>query len=259
MAKQRLHVCIDRVVTAGTHPAGAMAERALKELRADDIAPAGAGRGAARLRMAVNLLKKWPNGMELKCRFLDGSAKQKKRVEEQAHLWEQFANMTFRFVQGGAAEIRISFAADPGSWSALGTDALNAGFFPVHEPTMNFGWLEDDTADEEYRRVVVHEFGHALGAIHEHQSPKVKLQWNEDEVYRTFSGPPNFWSKEEIDHNVLQRYSLDHFNATEFDPKSIMLYHFPPELFLSGQGTPNNTDLSEKDKAFIGTMYPRGK
>ncbi len=30
---------------------------------------------------------------------------------------------------------------------------------------MNFGWLEDDTDDEEYRRVVLHEFGHALVAF----------------------------------------------------------------------------------------------
>lgn len=33
---------------------------------------------------------------------------------------------------------------------------------------MHFGWLRDDTDDVEWRRVVVHEFGHALGAIHEH-------------------------------------------------------------------------------------------
>jgi len=43
--------------------------------------------------------------------------------------------------------------------------------FHHHEPTMNYGWLKDDTDDVEYRRVVIHEFGHALGAIHEHQNP----------------------------------------------------------------------------------------
>ena len=55
----------------------------------------------------------------------------------------------------------------------------------------------------EYERVVVHEFGHALGAIHEHQNPKGGIEWNLPAVYKYFAGPPNFWSKEDVDVNVL--------------------------------------------------------
>ena len=122
---------------------------------------------------------------------------------------------------------------------------------------MNFGWLRDDTELEEYRRVVLHEFGHALAAIHEHQNPKGGIRWNEKAVYAYFSGPPNNWSKEEIDFNILQKYKLDQLNATEFDIKSIMLYAFPPEFIRGGKGTPNNTDLSAGDKKFIARMYSR--
>jgi len=43
---------------------------------------------------------------------------------------------------------------------------------------MNYGWLRDDTQDEEYSRVVLHEFGHALGCIHEHQQPKFGRVWD---------------------------------------------------------------------------------
>ena len=57
----------------------------------------------------------------------------------------------------------IPMLADPGSWSAVGTDALIERYFPPYQPTMNFGWLKDDTDDQEYERVVVHEFGHVLG------------------------------------------------------------------------------------------------
>lgn len=257
MANERVQVCVDRVVPDETQPARAALERALRQGPTKPERKLSAGDIVARPRMALPQLKMWPNGTELKCRFLDGSQTQRKKVEDKAHKWEQFANIKFRFVNGGQAEIRISFSADPGSWSALGTDALNAAYFPLHEPTMNFGWLRDDTDDTEYNRVVVHEFGHSLGAIHEHQSPGGKLAWNTDEVYRTFSGPPNFWSRDEIDHNVIDRYATDHMNYTSFDRLSIMLYHFPPELFLSGQGTPNNTDLSEQDKLFIAKMYPK--
>jgi hypothetical protein len=34
----------------------------------------------------------------------------------------------------------------------VGTDCLVASYFPEHQPTMNFGWLKDDTAEREYQR-----------------------------------------------------------------------------------------------------------
>ncbi len=230
-----LRLCVDRLVPESYQPV------------AEDATSA---------KLAVVRLKKWPNGAELRCRFLDGSAIQRKRVEEQAHTWEQHANLRLKFVTAGDAQIRISFSADAGSWSAVGTDALIAAYFPKFQPTMNYGWLRDDTEEDEYRRVVVHEFGHALGAIHEHQSPKAKLQWNKAAVYRVFSGPPNYWTKADIDHNIFNRYSVLTTNSTKFDPDSIMLYAFPPELFLDGKGTKANTSLSDKDKEFIRKMYP---
>jgi hypothetical protein len=208
-------------------------------------------------RMAVIDLKKWDNGRTLRCHFLDGDDFQQGKVKDKADIWLDYANVTFNFVTDLDAEIRISFQADPGSWSAVGTDCLITDYFPQYQPTMNFGWLRDDTADEEYERVVVHEFGHALGCIHEHQSPNESLQWNVDAVYAAFSGPPNYWSKDDIDHNILQKYSPDGISATRFDLNSIMLYQFDGSLFEDGKGTPLNTHLSDQDKQMIGQMYPK--
>jgi hypothetical protein len=157
--------------------------------------------------MAVINAKKWTNGKTLQCRFLDGETAWQDKVKANAKIWEQFANIKLDFVADGDAEVRISFFADAGSWSAIGTDALVESYFPKFQPTMNFGWLRGDTAEQEYERVVVHEFGHALGCIHQHQSPTEKLKWDKQAVYRYFSGPPNYWSKDDIDHNVLQKYS----------------------------------------------------
>ena len=88
--------------------------------------------------------------------------------------FDDFANVQFAFDDRADAQIRISFLQD-GSWSYIGKDALQ---IPAKDPTMNYGWLKADTEDEEYSRVVLHEFGHSLGAIHEHQSPGVTIPWD---------------------------------------------------------------------------------
>ena len=207
-------------------------------------------------RMAVIDLKKWDNGRTLRCRFLDGDDFQQGKVKDKAAIWTDYANIQFDFGSDPSAEVRISFQSDPGSWSAIGTDCLITDYFPQYQPTMNFGWLRDDTDDQEYERVVVHEFGHALGCIHEHQQPNENLQWNVDAVYAAFSGPPNYWSKADIDQNILQKYSPEGISATRFDRDSIMLYQFDGSLFVDGVGTPLNTHLSDQDEQMIGQMYP---
>jgi hypothetical protein len=220
-----------------------------KSLSADDM--------GAIARMAVINTKKWPAGTTLRCRFLDGSPKMRSKVKAVALEWQALANIKLKFVTKGAAEIRISFSADAGSWSAVGRDCLNSSYFPLHQPTMNYGWLRDDTDDTEYHRVVTHEFGHALGCIHEHQQPKFNRVWNLPKVIKYFSGPPNFWTADEIKFNVLQKYSPTGISATKFDPKSIMLYSFDGVLFSDGKGPTNeNTKVSALDTSMIKKMYP---
>ena len=255
---RQVRICFERII-----PDELDDERQSRHaLRQQLIANAG-GKATAQqsghfARMAVILSKKWSPGSTVRCRFLDGSPIQRKKVQAYAHHWEKYANVKLQFVEAGDAEVRISFVADTGSWSAVGRDALNQKYFPKHQPTMNFGWLRDDTDDTEYSRVVVHEFGHALGCIHEHESPTFGRIWNVSAVMKYFSGPPNYWSPADIRSNVLDKYPSKGISATEYDAKSIMLYEFDAALFSDGKGpTPTNTKESPKDIAKIREMYPK--
>jgi hypothetical protein len=254
--KKDLHLCIDRVVPLHQKHLAADLSIAENPKNRPNLPALGLGVSAHPAKMALFTGKRWQPGRKLGVRFLDGSKYQKAKVIQYAQSWSQYCSITFNFKAGSKAEIRVSFRADPGSWSAVGTDCLLHDAFPKSHPTVNFGWLRDDTDDVECRRVVTHEFGHALGCIHEHQNPKGGIRWNLRAVYDYFSGPPNNWTKDEIDFNVVQKYSIDQLNATKFDRKSIMLYSFPPALIVGGKGTPNNTEISTADMKFIRKNYP---
>lgn len=190
--------------------------------------------------------KQWRIGEVIDICFLEGTKSQKEFVKTHASEWLKYANLKFNWdVSKPKSDIRITFRENLGSWSYVGTDST---FIPTDKATMNFGWLDKST--------VLHEFGHMLGLLHEHQNPDGGIVWNEDRVLRDLSGPPNNWTPEMIRHNVLNHASKDSSNGTKFDPSSVMLYYFPGEWVQSGRGTKNNTEISEVDKKYISELYP---
>jgi hypothetical protein len=213
--------------------------------------------GDRKTRAAALRNKLWERGRTLSISFLDGDRAMHAKVEMFAQEWTQVANINFAFGSNPNAEIRIAFS-QPGSWSLIGKDALDPRT-PKHHPTMNFGWLTPGLPNDQVRRVVLHEFGHALGLVHEHQNPATHIPWNKEAVYRFYQGAPNFWSKEQVDINIFQVYDQTLTLHTEFDPRSIMLYPVPAELTTGGFSVGWNNDLSDTDKAFIAQQYPPTK
>ena len=193
----------------------------------------------------------WEIGKTLRVRFLDGDPVVKGKVEAIAHEWSKFANIKFQFVDDPDAEIRVSFTGE-GSWSQLGTSALKVD---RSQPTMNFGWLKPDSSDEEYSRVVLHEFGHALGFTHEHQHPESGIKWNREAVIAYYHRTQG-WSAAETEEQVLQAESKDATQYSKFDRDSIMLYAIPAQLTTDGFSTDWNTQLSPTDKEFAKILYP---
>ena len=197
--------------------------------------------------------KLWQNGRTLRITFMDGPSPVRSRVIELARQWEDHANLHFDFLDDGLeSDIRIAFQPG-GSWSYIGTDAK---LVPQEQPTMNFGWLTAVSSDDTYSRVVLHEFGHALGAIHEHQHPEGKIPWDKEAVYAYYGGPPNNWSQEQVDVNLFQKYDSDQLNYSAFDPASIMLYPILNELTDGDWEVGWNAQLSAQDKEFMSNNYP---
>ncbi len=196
---------------------------------------------------------KWASASKITISFLDGDESIKDRVRKVAKEWvgPGMANLTLDFQNGGNTHIRISFK-NSGSWSLIGT-------WCKHEkvkPTMNFGWLTPATKDEELRRVVLHEFGHALGLVHEHQNPGGTIPWNKSAVYKDLSGPPNNWDRQTIDTNMFTVRDRKETNFTLVDAKSIMMYPIPKSWTDGTFSVGLNSELSDIDKQFIRQQYP---
>lgn len=196
----------------------------------------------------------WSNGQTIKIKFLNGDAFLQNKVKQFASQWLDFANLKFVWVASDQnADVKIGFKwnGDQGSWSHIGKNSSNIA---SNQPSMNFGWFSSATADEEFSRVVIHEFGHALGLGHEHQNPTSPIQWNKEVVYNEYA--KQGWSRATVDSNILNKFLISQVDYTNFDNKSIMLYSFPSSFTLNGYSAPWNTNLSNEDMVSIRSIYP---
>lgn len=189
----------------------------------------------------------WKPGQTIKIKFLDGDSASQEKVKRIAAQWTLYANLKFEYVtKDEYADIRIGFQiGTPGAWSELG---MRSAYGDLDRQTMRLGNLTGDEASS--RRTILHEFGHALGLIHENASPIAQINWNLSKVYQYYSE----WSKEEVDRFVIK--SPEQTNYTTYDPLSIMHYYIDPSLTTDGVGIPEQTKLSRIDMVSINKWYP---
>jgi hypothetical protein len=125
----------------------------------------------------------WETGRKLRVRYLGGDPWRWSTVETYASQWAQHANLSFVFgSRDEDPEIRIAFERGRDeSW--VGKEALKVS--PA-ESTMNLGSVDVEQPERQRRAAILHEFGHALGCIHEHQTEGARIPWNEGKVYAYF-------------------------------------------------------------------------
>ena len=259
---EQLKICIERVLPNQTVPV----KNASISLNKFD-----------KLRAAFYTSKLWPNGSTINIGFMeDGDGVRRTSLEYIQYegipydplqnilddlspvdavktiveeRLQPIVGLKFVFINDPYnADIRISFQPT-GAWSNIGTDCT---FVSSSTATMNFGWLDVAT--------VIHEFGHALGMIHEHQNPRGEpIKWDIPRVLEWAANPPNYWDETTTRHNIIDKYEENITNGSSFDPESIMLYYFPAYLTTNNIGTEQNQRLSKNDVIYLSNQYPGGK
>lgn len=183
---------------------------------------------------------------------VDDEALQKK-VLEVANTWQQYTGVKFvRTASIFDSEIRLSFRTAEGYQSLIGSlaDSTRKQTSSL-AATMHLQDL-DQRSDEEFRRVILHEFGHALGLLHELSSINTPIVWDSPAVYKYFDTAYH-WNQALVNEQVLTpaRYA----KATSFDPHSIMIYAVPSFLMKNHPDIPWPKGLSKDDKAKIKLVY----
>lgn len=255
---------------AAQEPVEIMPDHLVRRIEADQATVAtdklvGEGRVS---RAIVAGAKRWNPAEPISVCFFGGSTQLRRDIVSTAAEWER-ATPSIRFdfgdranprlCGGGFSQIRVGYS-QRGYWSFLGQDSIV--YAPQTEQSLNLAMFDvARPSASQFRRVVLHEFGHAIAFQHEHQHPVegcgAEFAW--PRVYSYLSGPPNYWSKETIDFNLR---GLPYHNgdvATAFDRESIMLYGFPEDFYVRGRQsrcyTDGNYNLSNGDLEAAKLVY----
>ena len=215
--------------------------------------------GAAALGIAVRAFL-WDQNQTLRIHFHENDFRTEVLDVLQADTgWGP--NVNLRFVEAtsaSASDVRVSFRAERGVfWSRLGTQARQ--FRDTYTVSLGF---TAQTDRRERRRLILHEFGHALGLEHEMKNARAGLEWKRAEAIAYYGQYLRGMSEGAIwDQLQLLANDSSRFLIRDFDPTSIMMYPIPREILRRGwqPAMANwNYDLSESDLDIAREMYPPG-
>jgi hypothetical protein len=208
----------------------------------------------------------WTPGVVTSVCFMDGDEAARERVKAIAEIWVHSGpRLRFDFGDMGALRtcdvaqrslIRVTFKS--GGWaSQVGQDAL---LVPAEAATLFLEGLDDPaTPGPLLQEIVLHEFGHAIGFEHEHQSPKGRCEseFNWPKVYAYFATLN--WDRPKVDQNLRTLPSTSVYDVSTFDSKSIMHYQFDKSLFIDPAHATclvgENQQLSPQDIAAVQQYY----
>ena len=213
---------------------------------------------------------KWPLFIPITISFLNGKDETKNKVMHYANAWCQEGGANVRWERSpdkdNSADIRIRFKPNGEWWSYMGTKSkYNDEFWDQRteeakkdnpeRASMNID-IETPQKEEDIRRHVIHEFGHALGFMHEHLRSDFPYELDPVEAVKAYE--KQNWSIEKIKRNVLTAVKAPHVKlyGTTADLDSIMIYPFKKGVLKGGVTIKWNTTLSVQDIKYAQEAYP---
>lgn len=218
-----------------------------------EVNPSNAPRVAAPtpLGLAAITAKLWRPPVDLSVQFLDSpTAACKQRILSHANAWgERGAKVRFRETAGQGV-IRVARELGKGYTSYVGTDNL-----VVTGATLNLEDWREDTAESWYRKVVRHEFGHALGFPHEHLRRALVALMDPVKTVAYFRNVYG-WDEGMTRVNVLTALEDSTLTTGAPDATSVMCYQIPGSCTYSGEPIPGGSDIDEEDFEVVRKVYP---
>lgn len=209
------------------------------------------------LHAALSTARWWGvRGVDLSVQFLDNpSVALRKKILAHANAWgdsRRGGNVRLRETKG-RGDVRLVRTPGTGYAAFVGTDNAHIA---TGEPTMWLDSFSDRTPDSEFFRVVRHEFGHAIGLIHEHQRKDVIKLLDPAKTIAVFERLYG-WDEATTRQQVLTPVSEKTLTATSPDARSVMCYQFDGSCTKNGKPIPGGLDIDASDYALIAKVYPK--
>ncbi|KAJ7445920.1 hypothetical protein FB451DRAFT_1568025 [Mycena latifolia] len=200
----------------------------------------------------------WENGSTITYSFIGGTSNQQAKVGQVAGYSFGFVNITFQLVDQDGM-IRISFDPNLGSWSYVGKANLKVR---APKATMNLASVPDTTNPGlPETLLILHEFGHVLGMMHEYLGPTnggtVTL---DDEAVYSFYSHTLGWDRKIVKAQILDVYStasVSNFAAADTASmmRSVILHRYFMPSALNSEHLSIPPPMSQGDVASINDEY----